>query len=190
MRVVAGTARSVSLVTPSGPHTRPTTDRIKETLFNIIQGDVPGCRFLDLFAGSGGVGIEALSRGAESAVFVDSDSQAIRCVKANLAHTHLDKNADVLAMDAGRALYKLAAAGKRFDVIFVDPPYESDYESILQSISRSGVLDPEGIVIAEMDADRELSLEGTGLRIYREKDYKNNKHVFICMEREDQDEAR
>ena len=180
----------MTLVTPSGPHTRPTTDRIKETLFNIIQGEVPECRFLDLFAGSGGVGIEALSRGAAFAVFVDSDSQAVRCVKANLAHTRLDRNAEVLAMDAGRALHKLAAAGKKFDIIFVDPPYDSDYESILQAISRSGVLDPGGTIIAEMDSKRELSLEGTGFRIFREKDYKNNKHVFICVEREEQDEAR
>ena len=189
MRVVAGSARSVNLVTPSGPHTRPTTDRIKETLFNIIQGDVPGSRFLDLFAGSGGVGIEALSRGADHAVFVDSDSQAIRCIKANLAHTHLDRNADVLAMDAGRALNRLAASKEGFDIIFVDPPYESDYEMILRAISRSGVLLPDGIIIAEMDADRALDLSGTGLEVYREKEYKNNKHVFICNKKENENEA-
>ena len=184
MRVVAGTARSVTLITPSGPHTRPTTDRIKETLFNIIQGDVPDCCFLDLFAGSGGVGIEALSRGAASAVFVDSDSQAIRCIKQNLAHTRLDRNAEVLAMDAGRALSRLAAAGKVFDIIFVDPPYESDYEAIMTAICQSGVLKDDGFIIAEMDADRELSLEGTDFKVYREKDYKTNKHVFICKREE------
>ncbi len=173
----------MNLVTPTGPHTRPTTDRIKETLFNIIQGDVPGCRFLDLFAGSGGVGIEALSRGAESAVFVDSDSQSIRCVKANLAHTHLDKNAEVLAMDARRALTKLTGS-RGFDIIFVDPPYVSDYEEILQAIDRSGVLLPGGMIIAEMDSDRELSVEGTGFEIYRQKDYKTNKHVFLCYKKD------
>ena len=81
MRVIAGSARRINLVTPSGPHTRPTTDRIKETLFNIIQGDIPDSRFLDLFAGSGGVGIEAVSRGAKEAVFVDTDAQALRCIR-------------------------------------------------------------------------------------------------------------
>ena len=185
MRVIAGSARSVNLITPSGPHTRPTTDRIKETLFNIIQGDVPDCCFLDLFAGSGGVGIEALSRGAESAVFVDSDSQAIRCIKANLAHTHLGRNAEVLAMDAGRALARLASNGRQFDIIFVDPPYESNYESILQAIGRSGVLAEEGIIIAETDADREIDLYGTPFEIFREKNYKTNKHVFICNKKEE-----
>ena len=87
MRVIAGTARSLVLKTPEGTNTRPTTDRIKETLFNILQTDVPGAVFVDLFAGSGGIGIEALSRGAKKAYFVDTDKTAIGCIEYNLKHT-------------------------------------------------------------------------------------------------------
>lgn len=184
MRVIAGTARSINLVTPSGPHTRPTTDRIKETLFNIIQGDIPDCRFLDLFAGSGGVGIEAVSRGAREAVFVDSDLQALRCIRENLRRTRFDSRCEVYGTDARRALAKLSAAGRQFDLIFVDPPYAADYEDILKAIDNSCTLAADGVIIAEMDLHRGLDLAGTALCVDREKEYKNNKHVFISRKRD------
>ena len=95
MRVIAGTARRLPLVTPKGMETRPTTDRIKETLFNILQNDLPGCHFLDLFAGSGAIGIEALSRGAAKAVFVDNSKEALSCIRQNLEKTHLADRAIV-----------------------------------------------------------------------------------------------
>ena len=95
MRVIGGTAGSIPLVTPAGRNTRPTTDRIKETLFNMLSPYIQGCRFLDLFSGSGAIGIEALSRGAASAVFVDSGREAVRCIEANLAKTHLQENARI-----------------------------------------------------------------------------------------------
>ena len=179
MRVIAGSARRINLVTPSGPHTRPTTDRIKETLFNIIQGDIPDSRFLDLFAGSGGVGIEAVSRGAKEAVFVDTDAQALRCIRENLHRTRFDSCCEVYGTDAKRALTKLSAAGRRFDIIFVDPPYASDYEDILNAVKNAGVLAPDGYIIVETDIRRSLDLSGTGLRIDRVKEYKTNKHIFI-----------
>ena len=104
MRVIAGTARSLVLKTPEGMNTRPTTDRIKETLFNVLQTDVPGAVFVDLFAGSGGIGIEALSRGAEKAYFVDTDKTAIGCIEYNLKHTKMFDKSMVLKSDAISAL--------------------------------------------------------------------------------------
>ena len=112
MRVIAGSARRLELKTPPGLDTRPTTDRIKETLFNILQPDLYGCRFLDLFAGSGQIGIEALSRGAAYAVFVDKDRTAVGCIRDNLMHTHLADQAEVVQTDAVAAISKL----HRFDV--------------------------------------------------------------------------
>ena len=95
MRVIAGTARRLKLETPAGRHTRPTSDKIKETLFNIIQQDLYEARFLDLFSGSGGIAIEALSRGAAEAVLVDNDREALRCIRTNLHHTHFEEQARV-----------------------------------------------------------------------------------------------
>ena len=107
MRVIAGTARRLKLETPAGRHTRPTSDKIKETLFNIIQQDLYDARFLDLFSGSGGIAIEALSRGAAEAVLVDNDREALRCIRTNLAHTHFEEQARVMGMDVLQALRRL-----------------------------------------------------------------------------------
>ena len=100
MRVIAGKARRLPLVSPEGRGTRPTTDRIKETLFNILQDDIPGCRFLDLFSGSGAIGIEALSRGANSATFVENNRNAIKCIETNLEKTHLKEQGNVVFGDS------------------------------------------------------------------------------------------
>ncbi len=181
MRVVAGSARSINLITPKGEHTRPTTDRIKETLFNIIQGDIPDCTFLDLFAGSGGIGIEALSRGANKAVFVDNDRSALDCIKENLRLTKLFPKAEVIGLDALRAITRLGTTAKgSFDIIFMDPPYAYDYSVILDAIERSGILAPSGFIIAEADIENDVVLPaGSGLEIFRIKDYKSNRHIFI-----------
>ena len=118
MRVIAGAAKGHTLETIEGLNTRPTTDRIKETLFNIIAFDLPECRFLDIFAGSGAIGIEALSRGAEEAVFVEQAANCTEVIRRNLMHTKLQDRARLLQMDAVAALDKLAAEGKKFDIIF------------------------------------------------------------------------
>ena len=122
MRVIAGSARSLRLKTLDGMDTRPTTDRIKETLFNMIGPSMFDCVFLDLFAGSGGIGIEALSRGAREAVFVENNPKAMMCVKDNLKFTKLEGKAVTLTTDVMNALYKLEGE-KVFDYIFLDPPY-------------------------------------------------------------------
>ena len=127
MRIIAGTARSLPLKTIEGMDTRPTTDRIKETLFNMLQNDVPGCYFLDLFAGSGQIGLEAVSRGARYAVFVENNKKACACIEDNIHFTKFDRETKLLQSDVISAIRSME--GKyRFDVIFMDPPYRHEYE--------------------------------------------------------------
>lgn len=179
MRVVAGTARSLQLKTPEGDHTRPTTDRIKETLFNMIQNDVPGSIFVDLFAGSGGIGIEALSRGADKAYFIENDKAAISCIESNLKHTKLMENAVVLKQDAVMALQY--SIHEPVDVVFADPPYGKGYdEALLKAAAGSKAVTEDTMLIIEEMKDHDFSFcDGLGFEILKEKVYKINKHVFF-----------
>lgn len=179
MRVIAGTARSLQLKTPAGDHTRPTTDRIKETLFNVLQNDVPGAVFVDLFSGSGAIGIEALSRGAQTAYFIENDTKAIGCIEDNLNHTKLMDNAIVLKQDAITALeYSIHEA---VDVIFADPPYQKGFDQmILQAASGSRAVTEDTLIVIEEIKDRDFSFaESLGFEVVKEKVYKSNKHVFL-----------
>ena len=179
MRVIAGSARRMPLVTPKGNATRPTTDRIKETLFNIIQNDIQGCEFLDLFAGSGGIGIEALSRGAKNASFVESSKEAIACIRENLKKTHFSEKANLIPYDFKRALSALSANGKRFDIIFADPPYEAGYEEeILSGLVDGDLIGDDPLIILETALDREPDINDE-LEVIRIKEYKTNKHIFL-----------
>lgn len=184
MRVIAGTARRLPLKTPEGLDTRPTTDRIKETLFNMVQGDIHGCRFLDLFSGSGAIGIEALSRGASQCIFVENNKKAMACVRENLAFTHLEENAVLIECDVLTALNKLNDAGYgAFDLIFMDPPYHKELEKeALDFLSHSKLVDEFTTIIVEADLNEDFSyVENTIFSVFREKKYKTNKHVFIMM---------
>jgi 16S rRNA (guanine966-N2)-methyltransferase len=179
MRVIAGTARSLQLETPQGMDTRPTTDRIKETLFNMLQFDLPGCRFLDLFAGSGGIGIEALSRGAKEAVFIDNDKNAIDCITHNLAHTHFDTQAVVIKQDVFVALQMLEYK-EGFDIIFMDPPYGYELEKrVLEYLTMSSLISADTLIIFEAALETDISyLPNLGYALVKEKCYKTNKHIF------------
>lgn len=181
MRVIAGKARRLQLVTPAGKHTRPTSDKIKETLFNILQSDIPGCCFLDLFSGSGGIGIEALSRGADKAVFVDDNREALRCIQKNLEHTKFTKQAQVVPMEALRALARLESSGYTFDVIFMDPPYNKGLdEQVLTYLADSSLINEDTVLVLEEDIHRDsVFIEELGYVIDREKCYKNNQHFFF-----------
>ena len=184
MRVIAGTARRLPLKTPEGLDTRPTTDRIKETLFNIIQSDVGGSRFLDLFSGSGAIGIEALSRGAAECVLVVNRRGAADCIRENLAVTHLGEDAVVLECDALTAIGRLEDSGSEvFDLIFMDPPYGEELEKqVLLALCHSRLVDEMSQIIVEAALDTDFSyVEDTIFRVVREKRYKTNKHVFITM---------
>lgn len=182
MRVIAGAAKGHTLQTIEGLATRPTTDRIKETLFNMIAFDLPECSFLDLFSGSGGIGIEALSRGASEAVFVEAAAECQQVIAANLQHTKLQERARVMKADVLSALDKLAAEGKSFDIIFMDPPYESDlYVPVLEKIIKDGLLKQEGYLIAERSAQIPLALPA-GMELLREKAYKTTVMTFLGLE--------
>jgi 16S rRNA (guanine(966)-N(2))-methyltransferase RsmD len=134
--------------------TRPTSDRAKENLFNVISGRVRGARFLDLFCGSGAVGIEALSRGAREAVFVESSPAAVKCTQANLAKTKL--TAQVLHMTAEKAIRFLSENSNQFDIIFLDPPYDSPLlAQALEQISQAGLIAENGLLIAETDSSND-----------------------------------
>ena len=179
MRVIAGTARSLVLKTPEGMNTRPTTDRIKETLFNVLQTDVPGAVFVDLFAGSGGIGIEALSRGAVKAYFVDTDKTAIGCIEYNLKHTKMFDKAMVLKSDAISALsYNIRETA---DIVFADPPYGQGFdEQVLAAAARSKAVTEDTLIVIEEEKDHDFSYaEDLGFDIIKEKVYKSNKHVFL-----------
>ncbi len=162
MRVIAGSARRLNLKAPKGMDTRPTTDRVKESLFNMLNPDLYGCVFLDLFSGSGGIGIEALSRGAAKAVFVDRSPVCAGIIKENLDFTRLAENAEVIQSDVFAAVKKLGDRGEKFDIIFMDPPYlEGFYIPVLAEIRKAGILSEDGYVVAECSKDHRLpSVEG------------------------------
>lgn len=181
MRVIAGSARRVQLQTPAGMETRPTTDRIKETLFNMLQPYLCDCHFLDLFSGSGAIGIEALSRGAEQAVFVEMGQEPLRCIKNNLKNTKLEGQVKILAMDVMSALQQLNQKGEPFDVIFMDPPYRLEWErKVLEFLLQSKIADEDTMIIFEASLDTDLSyIEDMGYTIHKIKKYKTNMHVFL-----------
>ena len=166
MRVITGTARGRRLATPSNNDIRPTTDNVKESIFNIIQFDVEGRKVLDLFAGTGQLGIECLSRGAESAVFVDQSREAVKLVRDNLKTCGL--NGTVIQMDS---LSFLKSCGK-FDLIFVDPPYDSPvYDEVLKTINLVDILSDGGIIICETARDRQLPTLELPYKLSREYIY-------------------
>ena len=180
MRVIAGKAKRIKLNAPAGIEVRPTTDRIKETLFNMIQDELYDINFLDLFSGSGGIGIEAVSRGASKAWFVENNKKTCEIIKDNLLRTHLDDQSVILNMNALSAVKSLA--GKtRFQIVFMDPPYGRGYEKqIMSEPSFNDILDDNALVIVEADLDTTFcQSDHIGLRFIKEKIYKTNKHVFF-----------
>ena len=158
MRVVSGEAKGRRLKTPGGDRIRPTADRVKESLFEIIGERIRDARVLDLFAGTGNLGIEALSRGARSVLFVDADRAAIRLIGQNLTLTRLDDRAETWRSDARAALGKLAGSGRCFDIVLLDPPYGTGYEEpVLRRLSRSEILPPGSLTVIEHDRRIDLA---------------------------------
>lgn len=179
MRVIAGRARSMPLKTPKSNNTRPTTDRIKETLFNVIQSEVPGSVFIDLFSGSGGIGIEALSRGAKKCYFVENEKEAIACITDNLHFTKFENESVLMKSDVFGALPMISE--KEVDIIFMDPPYEAGYEeNLLMSLSRMSYVTNQTLLILEADILKDFSFVSQyGFEIIKQKKYKSNQHVFL-----------
>ena len=180
MRVITGKARGVQLKTPEGMLTRPTADRVKEALFSIIQFDVPAARVLDLFGGTGQLGIEALSRGAKSAVFVDQREESCRLIRENLKRTRLEQDARVVRSDY---LDYLKRCREQFDIIFLDPPYAEVFlENALKCIAEIDILQSGGIIVAERPLGKDLPFEFEGFT--RSKDYKYGKTLLTVYRKD------
>lgn len=179
MRVIAGTARSLPLKTPSGSETRPTTDRIKETLFNVLQAEVPQSVCMDLFSGSGGIGIEALSRGAAFCYFVENQNKAFACMEENVRFTGFADRATMLRQDVLSALMTIRE--QEVDLIFMDPPYQGGYEEkVLEILASREYVTERTLIIVEAEIKKDFTFaEDLGFRICKEKLYKTNKHVFL-----------
>ena len=168
MRVISGKARSVVLKAQNGMATRPTADRVKEALFSIIQFDLPGANVLDLFGGTGQLGIEALSRGAKHAVFIDIQHSACKVILENLNKTGFSELAQVVCMDYEKYL---KCTSEKFDIILLDPPYAEVFlENSLNIITEIDILQTHGIIVTERPLGKELSLNFDGY--LRSKDYK------------------
>ena len=180
MRVITGKAKGVSLKTPEGLATRPTTDRVKEALFSIIQFDIPAASVLDLFGGTGQLGIEALSRDAKRAVFVDENEAACRLIRENLKRTKLEGQGSVVRSDYATYLRRCK---EKFDIIFLDPPYAEVFlENSLKIITEIDILQTGGIIVTERPVGKELPYEFPGYT--RSRDYSYGK-TLITLYRKD-----
>lgn len=179
MRVISGSAKGRTIQAPEGLDTRPVTDKIRQSLFNIWQFDIPGCRFLDLFSGSGSMGIEALSRGADRVVMVEKSPKAVSVIKQNLANLHLKKGV-VLQDDVFAAVDRLDKKGETFDIIYLDPPYTVDeiFVPVLEKMGSLDLLDKDGMLVIRTRKEKELPDETGNLIKFREKVYGISKAHF------------
>ncbi len=188
MRVIAGSARGRKLKSPNSSETRPIMDRVKTALFDILAPDIMGMRVLDLFAGTGAVGIEALSRGAESATFVERSPEAWRLVRENLALTNLSDRAEVLRADAFAYLQQAAAMGRRFDLVYIAPPqYVNMAAKALAQIDVSPLTEPDGLVIVQIHPQERAELDTLKLkqlRCYDERRYGSTLLLFYTHDEE------
>lgn len=179
MRIIAGKARRLPLKTPRGLETRPTSDRIKETLFNMLAPKIPECVFLDLFAGSGQIGIEAVSRGAKKAYLVENSREAFNCIAENVQFAKMAEETVLLKKDVYTALYGIHE--KEADIIFADPPYEGGhYEKLLSVLKDRAYVTEDTLLVLEADLKRDFGFaQEYGFTVENEKYYKTNKHVFL-----------
>lgn len=180
MRVIAGSAKSMPLKTIAGMETRPTTDRIKETLFNMLQPHLCESRFLDLFAGSGGIGIEALSRGADYCAFVEKNRKAAAVIRENLRFTKLEERGQIYTGDVVQVLAQLEGE-EPFDCIFMDPPYQKELEKqVLEVLKDASYVTKDTLIVVEASLETGFDyLDAYGFSIIKEKKYKTNQHVFV-----------
>jgi 16S rRNA (guanine966-N2)-methyltransferase len=184
MRVISGSARGKKLVSLEGMNTRPTLDRVKEALFNIIQFDIADKTVLDLFAGSGAIGIEAISRGAKSVTFCDNSIDAIKAIKTNIENTKTSNKATVLNKDYMQALKYLAKNNIQFDIIYLDPPYKTEFANIaIKEIINLNLLSKDGIIIVETDdAKKEETIKKEKIEIFDKRKYGRAILIFIRKE--------
>lgn len=185
MRIIAGTARSRRIVAPEGLHTRPVTDKIRESLFNMWQADIYDAEFLDLFSGSGCMGLEALSRGAANVVMIDNSKEAIACIRQNLKSTDLGRLPhEVCQEDVFGAIKRLDARGARFDIIYVDPPFTVDeiFYPVMDALASAHILAEDGLIAIRTLKEKDMPLLFGTLEKYREKNYGLSTVHFYCEE--------
>lgn len=172
MRIITGSAKGQKLKAPKGSAVRPTADRVKESLFNILAERVAGAQVADLFAGTGNLGLEALSRGAAAAVFVDSSQVSMNLIRENAAHTRLSEKAEFCRLDAVIAVSRLSQAGRRFDLVFCDPPYNRGLvAAVLLTIDRTPFLAADGLIVLEHSQHEPVPTDLTTLSIIRTQRY-------------------
>lgn len=183
LRIIAGKAKHLLLLAPIGSKTRPTSDRIKETLFNMIQYELEDIIFIDLYAGSGGIGLEAISRGAKQGYFVENEKEAIACIQENIKSTKLEDSCVLIKNDVLTAIQnQLPTLVKEpAGVIFMDPPYESDIErEVLLALKKQTFINKDTLIIIEANKQKSFDFVfEIGFTIIKEKLYKTNKHVFL-----------
>ena len=183
LRVIAGSAGGIPLACPKGETIRPTMDQVRGAIFSSLGERVPGTRVLDLFAGTGGLGIEALSRGAKAATFVERDRRAMDCIRANLEKTRLAADAETVPLDVFTFLDR--AADRAFDLIFADPPYttrDQPEDFVARLLSNSGLaagLAPDGILVLEKSPQHSLPSMPAGWEIIRQKRYGTAEVIFL-----------
>ncbi len=187
MRVISGTAKGKRLKAPAGLDTRPITDMIKEALFNVLGARVRDIRFLDLFAGSGSVGIEALSRGARKVVFVDYSSEAVKIIKENIDNCKFRDGYQILRNDVFKALRYLKRQEDRFELIYIDPPFPNEkiFNEVMAAIDAIDILETDGIVIIRAPRRKEMPIMFNGLNKYRSSHYGESSLHYYCRCEED-----
>ncbi len=188
MRIITGKAKGIRLRTLEGDMTRPTSERVKEAIFSMIQFDLEGRSILDLFAGSGQMGLEAISRGASSAVMIDQSKQAIKIIEENANKTKL---APYCTIRQSESVDYLRRCGQKFDIIFLDPPYASGlYCPVLQTVLDQDILKPHGMIVCESDFD-EIFKENTALadHFVIKKQSRYSKTVITILERKESEES-
>lgn len=187
MRIITGSARGAKLKTPKGMATRPTSDRVKESLFSILGNEVLGKRILDIFAGTGGLGLEALSRGAERACFIDKATVDI--IKFNAEHTHLADKSEIYKGDVFSLMDRLMVQGKQFDLVFCDPPYHLGlWEKALLQLDKGRLLAPDALVIVEQGGDENALPELNHLKLLRNQTYGKTTQINIFEYRQEMKE--
>ncbi len=184
MRVTGGSGKGRRLKVPAGQRVRPTSDKVKQALFNILGDKVAGSLCLDLFAGTGGIGIEALSRGAGKVVFVDDSRDSLHAVRKNIEQTGFEEQAEVVAAHAEKYLKK---SSEQFDIIFLDPPYTYDQTELLNAVAESTVLKPDTIVVSEHFKKQPSPDRAGSLLMYREAVYGDTVLAFYKSEARSQE---